>query len=96
MVRNVQRELWSTPTDGLDLVSGLKDLPGCYVRWDTDAQHRLKHVLWSTGQQQVFARQWGGIVIQDNTCLTNRCEFSCCCSRVVCISRTTQTTGSRD
>lgn len=73
MVKKVQRECWSTPTDALDLVSELKDTPGCFVKWETDDLHRLKHVLWSTGQQQVFARQWGGIVIQDNTCLTNRC-----------------------
>lgn len=76
MVRKVQRELWSTPSDALDLVSSLKDLPGCYVKWETDPLHRLKHVFWSTGQQQLFARQWGGIVIQDNTCLSNRCELA--------------------
>lgn len=78
MVKQVQRETWSTPTDALDLVSELKDMAGCYVKWDTDELHRLKHVFWSTGQQQVFARQWGGIVLQDNTALTNRCFFSCC------------------
>ena len=37
MVRKGQGELWSTPTDALDLVSGLK-LPGCYVKWETDAR----------------------------------------------------------
>ncbi|CAB1099118.1 unnamed protein product [Ectocarpus sp. CCAP 1310/34] len=70
--QKVQRECWSTPTDALDLVSELKDMAGCYVKYDTDGLHRLKHVFWSTGQQQVFARQWGGIVLQDNTALTNR------------------------
>ena len=59
MVRKVQGELWSTPTDALDLVSGLKDVPSCYVELDTDALHRLKHVIWSTGQQQLFARHCG-------------------------------------
>ena len=76
MIKKVQRETFSTPTDALDLVTELKDMAGCYVRWDTDELRRLKHVFWSTGQQQVFARQWGGIVIQDNTALTNRCASS--------------------
>lgn len=59
MVRKVQRELWSTPTDALDLITGLKDKAGCYVKWETDDLHQLKHVFWSTGQQQVDARHVG-------------------------------------
>ena len=76
MMKKIQREMWSTPTDALDLVSTLLRMHGCYVNWETDALHRLKSVIWSTAEQQILARQFGGIVIQDNTCLTNRCGLS--------------------
>lgn len=64
--------MWSTPTDAMELVASLKGTPGCYVEWETDLLHRLKSVFWSTADQQILARQFGGVVIQDNTCLTNR------------------------
>ncbi|CAN0535817.1 unnamed protein product, partial [Laminaria digitata] len=38
--------------------------------------HRLKSVICSTAEQQILARQFGGIVIQDNTCLTNRYDLT--------------------
>ncbi|CAM9288476.1 unnamed protein product, partial [Laminaria digitata] len=75
MVKKIQREMWSTPTDALDLVASLIRMNGCYVNWETDALHRLKSVIWSTAEQQILARQFGGIVIQDNTCLTNRYDL---------------------
>lgn len=76
IVKKMQREMWSTPTDALDFVASLIRTPGCFVDWDDDSLHRLKMVFWSTAEQQILARQYGGVVIQDNTCLTNRCEFS--------------------
>ena len=76
MAKKIQRETWSTPTDALDLVASLIHMNGCYVKWETDALHRLKSVIWSTAEQQVLARQFGGIVTQDSTCLTNRCGAS--------------------
>ena len=72
MAAQIEREMWSTPTDALEFVSALKDLPGCYVDWQTDSLHRLYSVIWSTAEQRVLARQYGGVIIQDNTCLTNR------------------------
>ena len=72
IVSKIERELWSTPTDALMFVSSLKDEPGCYVEWEIDSLHRLKSVIWSTADQQIKARQFGGIVIQGNTCLTDK------------------------
>lgn len=76
MVKKVQREMWSTPTDALEFMTSLTSMPGCYAKYETDALHRLKMVIWSTAEQQSLARQFGGIVILDNTCLTNRCGLS--------------------
>ncbi|CAM9639208.1 unnamed protein product, partial [Laminaria digitata] len=67
--------MWSTPTDALDLVASLLRTPGCFVDWDTDPLHRLMMVFWSTVEQQILARQYGGVVIQDNICLTNRYDL---------------------
>lgn len=72
MAYKIERGLWSTPSDALDFVSSLKDLSGCYVKWETDAHHRLKSVIWATTEQQILAREFGGVVIQDNTCMTTK------------------------
>eukprot|EP00904_Undaria_pinnatifida_P009955 jgi/Undpi1/608/HiC_scaffold_10.g04072.m1 len=42
MVKKVQREMWSTPTDALEFMTSLTSMPGCYAKYETDALHRLK------------------------------------------------------
>lgn len=58
-------------TDAMDLISTLKCMDDCYVRWDTDASHRLSMGFWSTADGQLLAQQYGDPVIQDNTGQTN-------------------------
>lgn len=72
MVAKMRRELWSTPGDALNLVGSLEGTPGCYVKFELDVHERLKSIFWSTADQQLLAQQYGHVVIQDNTCLTNK------------------------
>ena len=93
MVKNIQREMWSTPTDELELVASLVGMNGCYVNLETDALHRLKSVICSTAEQQVLPRQFGGIIIQGNTCLTNRCGVSRSEPGPMCLGTAIETIG---
>ena len=72
MAEKVGRKMWSTPTDAMDLVASLNGTPGCYVKWDLDGSGRLNNIFWSTADQRLVAQQYGHLVIQDNTCLTNK------------------------
>ncbi|CAN0260765.1 unnamed protein product, partial [Laminaria digitata] len=36
---------------------------------------RLNKIFWSTADQQLLAHQFGHLVIQDNTCLTNKYDL---------------------
>ncbi|CAM9836724.1 unnamed protein product [Pylaiella littoralis] len=42
------------------------------VKWQLDADNVLTSIMWASPEQILLARTFGGIVIQDNTCLTNR------------------------
>ncbi|CAN0598085.1 unnamed protein product [Laminaria digitata] len=72
MANKVGREMWSTPDDAINLVGSLKGTPGCYAKWEVDGSGRLNKIFWSTADQQLLAHQYGHLVIQDNTCLTNK------------------------
>ena len=63
----VQRGRWASGEDALNLVAELERGPQT-VKWDVDADQ----VLWASPEQVLLARTYGGVVIQDNTCLTNR------------------------
>ncbi|CAN0429829.1 unnamed protein product [Laminaria digitata] len=75
MANKVGREMWSTPDDALNLVESLKGTPGCYAEWEVDGSGRLNKIFWSTTDQQLLAHQYGHLVIQDNTCLTNKYDL---------------------
>ncbi|CAN0255656.1 unnamed protein product, partial [Scytosiphon promiscuus] len=42
------------------------------------ADQSLKTIMWASPEQILAARSYGGVVIQDNTCLTNRYDFKLC------------------
>ena len=42
------------------------------VKWDVDADQVLRSIMWASPEQVMLAKTYGGVVIQDNTCLTNR------------------------
>ncbi|CAN0468273.1 unnamed protein product [Laminaria digitata] len=67
--------MWSTPDDAINLVGSLKGTPGCHAKWEVDGSGRLNKIFWSTADQQLLAHQYGHLVIQDNTCLTNKYDF---------------------
>lgn len=66
------RENWATGKDAANLIAKLSGDKTCESDWELDSYDRLRSVMWSTQNQQIMARQFGGVVIQDNTCLTNR------------------------
>ncbi|CAN0486865.1 unnamed protein product, partial [Laminaria digitata] len=49
--------------------------PGCYAKWEVDGSGRLNKIFWPTADQQLLAHQYGHLVIQDNTCLTNKYDL---------------------
>ena len=57
-----------TPEKALERTTALY----CEAEWDLDSYHRLRSVKWPTQNQQVITRQFDGVIIQDNTCLTSR------------------------
>lgn len=68
IVQRIQREMLRTPTDALDLVASVTRKHGHYVNWETDVLHRLKRsVIWSTAEQRILARQFGGTAINKTT-----------------------------
>ncbi|CAN0382849.1 unnamed protein product, partial [Laminaria digitata] len=75
MANKVGREMRSTPDDALNLVGSLKGTPGCYAKWEVDGSGRLNKIFWSTADQQLLAHQYSHLVIQDNTCLTNKYDL---------------------
>ncbi|CAN0478106.1 unnamed protein product, partial [Laminaria digitata] len=75
MANKVGREMWSTPDDAVNLVGSMKGTPGCYAKWEIDGSGRLNKIFWSTADQQLLAHQYSHLVIQDNTCLTNKYDL---------------------
>ncbi|CAM9950714.1 unnamed protein product, partial [Ectocarpus fasciculatus] len=77
MSDKVSRGRWASKTDALELVADLERGPAT-VKWESDANHVLRSIMWASPEQIILARTYGGIVIQDNTCLTNRYDFKLC------------------
>lgn len=71
MSRKVTGELWASSGDALELVAELERGKET-VKWELDAENILRSIMWASPEQILLARTYGGIVIQDNTCLTNR------------------------
>lgn len=71
MSRKVTGELWASSGDALELVAELERGKET-VKWELDAENILRSIMWPSPEQILLARTYGGIVIQDNTCLTNR------------------------
>ena len=63
--------LGATGTDAADRIAKLSQDKTCEAERGLDSHHRLRSVMWSTQNQQGMAKQFGGVVILDNTCLTN-------------------------
>lgn len=74
-VRNISRkvtgELWAASKDTVNLVAELERGQDT-VKWELDAEDILVHIMWASPEQILLAKTYGDIVIQDNTCLTNR------------------------
>ena len=74
------RGRWASGEDALNLVAELERGPQT-VKWDVDADQVLRSIMWASPEQVMLARTYGGVVIQDNTCLTNSEEgvevFNC-------------------
>lgn len=68
----IQRGRWASAGDAVQLVAELERGPGM-VKWEMGADQSLKTIMWASPEQILAARSYGGVVIQDNTCLTNRC-----------------------
>lgn len=66
------RDKWGTAKDGTLLIEALTKDPTCVCTWQADCFHQLSTDMWSTAEQQLLAKQFGGVSIQDNTCLANR------------------------
>ena len=64
--------MFSTPADATDLVVSLTGTPNCYVKLEADSSDQLNKIVWPTADQQLLAQQYGNLVIQDSTCLTNK------------------------
>lgn len=76
MAQKVSGELWASSDDALQLVAELERGTET-VKWELDAENILRSIMWASPEQILLARTYGGVVIQDNTCLTNRyCNFS--------------------
>eukprot|EP00904_Undaria_pinnatifida_P011900 jgi/Undpi1/7840/HiC_scaffold_23.g10312.m1 len=73
----VLRGRWASGEDALNLVAELERGPQT-VKWDVDADQVLRSIMWASPEQVMLARTYGGVVIQDNTCLTNRYDFKLC------------------
>lgn len=71
MSRKVTGELWASSSDALELVAEL-ERGNETVKWELDAENILRSIMWASPEQILLARTYGGVVIQDNTCLTNR------------------------
>ena len=67
----VLRGRWASGEDALNLVAELERGPQT-VKWDVDADQVLRSIMWASPEQVLLAITYGGVVIQDNTCLTNR------------------------
>lgn len=70
-VGEVLRGRWASVEDALNVVAELERGPQA-VKWDVDADQVLRSIMWASPEQVMLARTYGGVVIQDNTCLTNR------------------------
>eukprot|EP00904_Undaria_pinnatifida_P011912 jgi/Undpi1/7851/HiC_scaffold_23.g10323.m1 len=75
---NARRNSWGTAKDAVLLIEALLKDSTCKCTWKMDSFNQLAVVMWSTAEQQISARQFGGVVIQDNTCLTNRYNMKLC------------------
>lgn len=71
MSRKVTGELWASSGDALELVAELERGQEI-VKWELDAENIMRSIMWASPEQILLARTYGGIVIQDNTRLTNR------------------------
>eukprot|EP00904_Undaria_pinnatifida_P004254 jgi/Undpi1/1382/HiC_scaffold_11.g04774.m1 len=78
MSTNARRNSWGTAKDAVLLIEALLKDSTCKCTWKMDSFNQLAMVMWSTAEQQISARQFGGVVIQDNTCLTNRYNMKLC------------------
>ncbi|CBJ29724.1 putative far-red impaired response protein [Ectocarpus siliculosus] len=77
MSRKVTGELWASSGDALELVAEL-ERGNETVKWELDAENILRSIMWASPEQILLARTYGGVVIQDNTCLTNRYNNKLC------------------
>ena len=71
MWAKVLRGRWASVEDALNVVAELERGPQT-VKWDVDADQVLRSIIWASPEQVLLARTYGGVVIQDNTCLTKR------------------------
>lgn len=80
MVEKIRRQRWVSTGDALNLMVDLKN-KNATVAHDIAPDDVLRTIIWASPEQILLAKTYGGVVIQDNTCLTNRCgettrEFS--------------------
>ena len=73
MSARIRRQQWLSAGDALNLVTDLKN-KGATVAYELDPNHVLRSIMWATPEQILLSRTYGGIVVQDNTMLTNRCH----------------------
>ena len=67
----VLRGRWALGEDAVNLLAGLERGPQT-MKWDIDADQVLRSIMWASPELVMLATIYGGVVIQDNTCLTNR------------------------
>lgn len=72
MSNQVARQERGVETDAKLLIKALTKDPTCVCSWEMDCVNQLSMVMWSTAEQHRLARQFGGVVLQDNTGLTTR------------------------
>ena len=71
MSAKVLRGRWASVENALDIVAKLGSGPQT-VKWGVDADQVLRSIMWASREQVLLARTYGGVVIQDKTCFTNR------------------------
>ncbi|CAM9444741.1 unnamed protein product [Ectocarpus sp. 12 AP-2014] len=72
MSDKISRGRWASRADALDLVADL-ERGQTKVRWESNTNHVLLSIMLASPEQITLARTYGGVVIQDKTCLTDRC-----------------------